>query len=466
MRIRLRTRVFVAAASVLAASIGVSALLSRRATLVEVREIKAVPAPLPFDELSSTVAASLRDAGPSAVTTALEAWERTHQRAVVLIASDSQRVVTASNATLATARIIDATADGTLSLEASSNGQVSAIEVQGIRPQDIRAADGTLLGRLYQLPLAGSNTELRQTHVTLPGWIVTTSATGLLALLVLFILSRHVLKPVGALTTAVQRMARGERDVRVEPAAVGDDEVGELAGAFNAMAARLAENERLRRQMVSDVAHELRSPVTNLRCTIEGMQDGLAPLTRANLDALYEETLLLQRLIADLQDLALAEAGGLELRREPVTMGDALRRAAASSSKDSGPSIHVEVQDPLPLVEADPHRLDQILRNLLHNAQRHTPADGRIDLRARGDGDGVRLEVADTGVGIAREHLPHVFDRFYRADRSRSRATGGAGLGLAIVRQLVTAHGGTIEAISDGEGTGATFVIRLPSGSP
>lgn len=461
MRISLRTRVFIAAAGVLAASIAVSALLSRRATLVEVREVRAAASAPRFDDIANAVAYELHDSGLANVTLLLQAWERNNQRGLILIAPDSLRVVTASNAALASARIIRATAEGALSLETSKGGQMSAIEVQGVRPHEIRAVDGTLAGRLYQVPLANRG-EPRQDGPAIPVWIVTTGATALLALLVLFTLSRHVLKPVNALTDAVRRMERGELDVRVDQASRSADEIGELSRAFNAMASRLTDNERLRRQLVSDVAHELRSPVTNLRCTLESLQDGLAPLDRAHLDALHEETLLLQRLISDLQELALADAGGLELQREPVIVADVLRRAAVAASKGGGPSLQVTVADDLPPIDADPHRLDQILRNLLTNALRHTPSDGRIEMRAHRHAGGVRIDISDTGSGITAEHLPHVFDRFYRADPSRSRATGGAGLGLAIVRQLVSAHGGTIDAASDGAGRGSTFIIRLP----
>ena len=466
MPIRLRTRVFVATAGVLAAAISLSALLSRRATLVEVREINAAPAALPFGDLASTIGVELGETSTNdatALATLLQAWERTHQRALILIAPDGQRVVAGSNPTLAAARIVRATPNGDLSLETVHGGQVSAIDVQGVRPHEIRAADRSLTGRLYQLPIAANAIDIAHDAPMVPIWIVTTSATALLALFVLFTLSKHVLKPVSALTDAVKRMERGELDVRVADATHSNDEIGELAHAFNAMASRLAETERLRRQMVSDVAHELRSPVTNLRCTLESLQDGLVPLDRAHLDVLHEETLLLQRLISDLQELALADAGGLDLQIEQVSIGDSLRRAAATVNAGAGASIHVTVEDGLSPIDADPGRLDQILRNLLNNAQRHTPMDGRIEISVHHDHGGVRIDVRDTGSGIAEAHLPHVFDRFYRADQSRSRITGGAGLGLAIVRHLVSTHGGTIEAQSDGAGRGATFVIRLPA---
>lgn len=281
------------------------------------------------------------------------------------------------------------------------------------------------------------------------------------ALVLTFALSRRILRPVGELTAAAGRMQRGELDVQVQ--ARGHDEIGELGRAFNAMAARLAETERLRRQMVSDVAHELRSPVTNLRCSLEAIQDGLVPADRANIDMLHEETLFLQRLISDLQELALAEAGRLQLHLGDVNVEEVIRRAAASMSKSPGAAIAIDAEAHLPEVRGDADRLEQVLRNLLSNARRHTPADGAITVSATRSGVGLRIAIRDTGSGISAEHLPHVFDRFYRADQSRARATGGAGLGLAIARQLVSAHGGTLAVSSEGTGSGATFTIDLPS---
>jgi two-component system sensor histidine kinase BaeS len=212
--------------------------------------------------------------------------------------------------------------------------------------------------------------------------------------------------------------------------------------------------------MIGDVAHELRSPVTNLRCSLEAMQDGLVAMDRDRIDILHSEALLLQRLIADLQDLAVADAGGLVIEKESVDLAEAVRHAAGVDS--AGAPVSVSIGADAARVTADAGRLDQMLRNIIGNARRHTPADGRIDVRAVRDGDHIRIDVADTGSGIPPEHLAHVFDRFYRADPSRDRATGGAGLGLAIVRRLAEAHGGTVTAASDGDGRGTTVTLSLP----
>jgi two-component system sensor histidine kinase BaeS len=201
--------------------------------------------------------------------------------------------------------------------------------------------------------------------------------------------------------------------------------------------------------------------VTNLRGVLESIQDGLAAPDRSRIDALHAETLLLQRLIGDLQDLALAESNGLSLRAERIDLDTVIRRAIGN---DDRPAVSVDLDADARFVQADAGRLEQMLRNLLSNARRHTPMDGRIDIRAVRNGAFVRVSVSDTGSGISAEHLPQVFDRFYRADPSRDRATGGAGLGLAIVRRLAEAHGGSATAVSPGLGLGATFSVELPAG--
>jgi two-component system sensor histidine kinase BaeS len=312
------------------------------------------------------------------------------------------------------------------------------------------------VGRVYVLPADAGGAVIREPLV--PAWIASTLVTAAVALLLAFALSGRILRPVSELTAAAHRMRQGDLEVRVAPR--GDDEVARLGRAFNEMAKRLGDTERTKRQMVGDVAHELRSPVTNLRCGLEAIQDGLVALHRDRIDALHSETLLLQRLIADLQDLALADAGGLALERQPVDVAEMVRRAAGADP--CGAPVTVSIDPGAAAVSADPSRLEQILRNLISNARRHTPDDGRIEIRARRDAGHVRIAVADTGCGIPAEHLPHVFDRFYRADPSRDRATGGAGLGLAIVRRLVEAHGGTVAAASEGVGRGTTVTISIP----
>jgi signal transduction histidine kinase len=290
-----------------------------------------------------------------------------------------------------------------------------------------------------------------------------TLIAGAAAVLIMLFLSGRIVRPVEELTEAAQRMEKGDLSVRV--AVESDDEIGRLAHAFNAMAGGLEQQEQLRRNMVGDVAHELRTPLTNLRGYLEAARDGLLVPDAAYVDSLYEETMLLNRLVADLQDLAQAEAGQVALARRPVAPAGIVEQAVAAlrpQADEKSLALGADLPPDLPQVVVDPERIGQVLRNLLSNAVAHTPRGGRINVSATA-GDGVvSVAVSDTGEGIPAEHLPYVFDRFYRADKSRARQTGGAGLGLAIVKQLVVAHGGTVSVASE-PGQGSTFTFTLPT---
>ena len=288
---------------------------------------------------------------------------------------------------------------------------------------------------------------------------------GAVAVVLAMVFARGILRPIGALTFAAQRMEQGDLSQRVR--VDSRDEIGQLAHAFNAMADGLARTDQLRRAMVTDVAHELRTPLTNLRGYLEAVRDGVTEPRPEVIDSLYEEAMLLSHLVDDLQDLTLSEAGQLTLRREPVALEGVLAAAAQAMqprAQDKGVDMLLESESGLPLVDADPQRVGQVVRNLLANALTHTPAGGAIHLGARHAGDVVTIDVRDTGSGIEPEHLPNVFERFYRGDASRTRATGGAGIGLAVVKQLVEAHGGEVAVIST-PGTGSRFSFTLPHAS-
>ncbi|NYS17757.1 HAMP domain-containing histidine kinase [Streptomyces sp. SJ1-7] len=304
----------------------------------------------------------------------------------------------------------------------------------------------------------------------------------------------RLVRPLHALTGAAQRMRDGEEHASVP--VPGDDEIGRLAAAFNDMSAHRARLEEQRKAMVSDVAHELRTPLSNIRGWLEAAQDGLADPDPAFVSSLLEEAVQLQHIIDDLQDLADADAGVLRLHPGPVRIGELLSQVAAAHqarAETAGVTLTVAAGTGADLVlRADPVRLRQAVGNLVSNAVRHTPAGGRVTLRAYGGGGAggesgetgsvagsdsgsdspsgsgsgeVVVEVADTGVGIPAGDLPYVFDRFWRAEKSRSRRTGGSGLGLAIVRKLAEAHGGTASATST-EGEGSAFTLRLPTADP
>lgn len=331
-------------------------------------------------------------------------------------------------------------------------------------PASAILAGGTRVGGLYLFavpaPATGENDFLANVNRAL---LIGVSVGALVAILLTVILFKRLLRPVAQLTAAVQRMEAGDLAARVE--VVSEDEVGRLAHAFNGLADSLTRQEQLRRNMVNDVAHELLTPLTNISGYLEAAQEGLIAPDAALVDNLHEETLLLRRLVDDLQELALAEAGQLRMQRQTVTV-DALIAQTAEALKPQadakGVAIRVELPADLPPVDADPGRIGQVLRNLLHNALTHTPTGGAITLSARLSAGFVAIRVRDTGAGIPSEHLPNVFERFYRADRSRARATGGAGLGLAIAKQLVMAHGGSV-TVESVVGQGSTFTFTLPS---
>jgi signal transduction histidine kinase len=264
-------------------------------------------------------------------------------------------------------------------------------------------------------------------------------------------------RTVGVLMDAADRVAGGDYATRVPEADAR--QLGRLTGAFNQMAERLQTNEDRRRELLADVAHELRTPLQVIRGTLEGMLDGLYPAEPKRLRPLLDETIVMARLLDDLRTLSMAEGGVLPLYRETVDPGaiaeDAVQ-AFRSMADEEGMTLEAHIVDAPTQIEADPVRLAEILTNLVANAVRHTPREGRVEVRVSREGDAAVFEVEDTGPGIPGDQLPVVFDRFVT-----SADTGGTGLGLAIAKRLVEAHGGSIEAISPATGgTKIRFVIR------
>jgi len=320
------------------------------------------------------------------------------------------------------------------------------------------------VGTLYVEPIraagsSGSDLFLDPVNRAL---IFIAAGAGLLAVLLLAGLARRILAPVEALTKAAQTMEAGDLSRRVE--VTSHDEIGVLAHAFNRMADGLAHLEGLRRQMVTDISHELRTPLSNIRGYIEALRDGVLQSDPRIIESVYEEVMLLQGLVDDLQELSLAEAGQLRLERRSLAVDEAVEKAVvAARPRAQARQVSLSSKCPknLPPVDADPQRIGQVLRNLLDNAMTHTPPGGKIEITAGSMEHGVEIRIRDEGSGITPEDLPFIFERFYRADKSRARATGGAGLGLAIVKQVIEAHGGTIRVESTA-GRGTTFFITLP----
>ncbi len=285
---------------------------------------------------------------------------------------------------------------------------------------------------------------------------------AVLALALGLLLARTLTQPIRELTAATEAVAQGELEQRVPVRS--RDELGDLAQSFNQMSSDLAKAQALRQQMTADIAHELRTPLSVILSHVDAIEEGVLPPTPETMHIIREETAQLSRLVEDLRTLSRADAGELSMTMVMTGPYQLLNKAAASHrplAAEKGIELEIEAEEGLPEVGVDPDRIGQVLDNLLSNALHHTPQGGTIRLSARALDRGVELRVADNGPGIAPETLPHVFERFYRADSARGRDLGGSGLGLAIARSIVESHGGHIHAESE-LGEGAAFIIWLP----
>lgn len=301
--------------------------------------------------------------------------------------------------------------------------------------------------------------------------IATTAATFSAIVVSLFI-SRQVTGPIRAVRTASQRIADGHYHERVPlpniqtPAEA--DELEQLALSFNQMAVNLEQTETLRRQLIGDVAHELRTPLTTLKGTAEALLDGVLPPNAETFQGIYREADRMQRLVADLQELSRVEAGAYPLHRQSVSIAEIIGIVSARLARqfeEKGVALSTHTPTVLPDIQGDEDRLTQVLTNLIGNALQYTPGGGQVTVTAHRVGGEIRVAVKDDGIGIPAEDLPHLFDRFYRVDKSRSRAGGGSGIGLTIAKHLVEAHGGRIWVESVGAGQGSAFTFSLPIGA-
>jgi histidine kinase len=286
----------------------------------------------------------------------------------------------------------------------------------------------------------------------------------IVAILLSIYLSRSVVAPLQAMSSATQRISEGRYEERVH--VDGEDELAQLARRFNQMAEKLSETESMRRRLIGDVSHELRTPLTAIKGSMEGLIDGILPATKETYQEIHVEADRLNRLVDDLQELSRVESRAYSLDVKSVGVSSLVqtvikRLANQAESKHIG--LNVQVAPHLPQVLADEDRALQVLTNLIGNALQYTPEGGQVSLAAQLMGDQVQISVRDNGAGIPAEHLAHIFDRFYRVDKSRSRqAGGGSGIGLTIARALVEAQSGRIWAESAGDGQGSTFYFTLP----
>ncbi|MDD4335631.1 MAG: ATP-binding protein [Desulfotomaculaceae bacterium] len=285
---------------------------------------------------------------------------------------------------------------------------------------------------------------------------------AIIALILGMLVSRHLTRPLAMLTTAASRLARREFGCRV-PVVTGD-EIGELAKSFNFMADNIEKNERLRRNLIADIAHELRTPLSILRGNLELLQEGIIKPSPEITISLHDEVVRVSRLVNELQDLSLADAGELRLARRSVSADELVEKASllfSSEAKQKNVNFLIDVQSGMPEVYSDPDRIGQVMLNFLKNALFYTESGGTVKLSAFIKDDEVIFSVQDTGIGMAPEEMAHIFERFYRSEQSRHRAGGGAGLGLAISKGIVEAHDGKIWAESK-VNEGSKFSFSVP----
>jgi signal transduction histidine kinase len=323
-----------------------------------------------------------------------------------------------------------------------------------------------IIGTIYITPISSAEVDISSVQIVFGAigrfFIWGGLVAVVIALIITFFLSRRILAPVKSLTLATKRLGQGDFSQRVQ--SKDRSEVGELAQTFNSMADDLEQAERLKRNMVADVAHELRTPLSNIRGYLEAVRDGVIKPDVDTVRSLDEEATLLSRLVDDLQELSLAEAGELKLVYQPSDISELITQTVAlvqAQAVTRGVSLSIDVTDKLPPANFDSYRISQVVRNLLENAVVHTAKGDAITVAVRRKDNYLQVSVTDTGEGISAKDLPNIFERFYRVDKSRARATGGSGLGLTIAKRLVEAHGGEIEVRSE-PGKGSCFIFTLP----
>ena len=323
----------------------------------------------------------------------------------------------------------------------------------GVGP-GIRGGPGIMMGVLEQAFLNAFRNSL---------WLAALMAI-LVAVVLGLVFSRIVASPIKQLTLSAKSVANGDFSQRVQQKS--RDEVGELSSAFNSMAEQLEKKEQNRRQLLADIAHELRTPLSIIQGNLEAWLDGVITPTPEHIATAYDEAILLSRLITDLRDLSLAESGHLKLSQSATSVGSLISAEVSSietRTKEKQIVVSSEIPSTLPRVFVDSDRIRQVLHNLIDNALRYTPTGGRINIEAHSGSSGwVTVRVSDSGSGISPEDLPHIFNHFYKADKSRQRGYGGSGIGLAIVKQLVETHGGKVWVESE-VGKGSAFSFSLPA---
>ncbi len=360
-------------------------------------------------------------------------------------------------------RIILAQADGTVVVDTAGTLTGSQLQTDDLARGAPIIAGGQRIGTLIITPLdipatpAGDFLSAVNRSALLAG-----IAAGSVALILGSVLFVQIIRPLRRLSTAAQGIATGDLSQRVQLSS--HDEISQVSATFNHMAETLQRYAAERRNMMGDIAHDLRTPLSIIQSNLEAMLDGVLPATPEELSSLHQETLHLNRLITDLRTLSLAESGQLHLQKQTVEPGSLVQQVSDRmhlSAEEKNITLETDIASDLPQVQADPERLMQVMTNLVDNAIRYNTKGSRVIVAARPAKECIELSVSDNGPGIPTEDIPHLFERFWRAEKSRNRATGGSGLGLAIVKQLVEAHHGQVQVESQ-PGSGTRFTVHLP----
>ena len=340
----------------------------------------------------------------------------------------------------------------------SANDELPDLETMGLTQEEIEALEFLEANDTFE------KVSLRASRKIFPIAVTTVTVITVTAAIIAGMwMSRRLTKPLDSLQIAARAIGENNLSYRVDIS--GTEEMVEVGTTFNLMANQLEQAETMRRNLLADVAHELRHPVHVLQGNLQAILDDVYPLEKAEIARLFEQTRHLSVLVNDLHLLAQAEADQLPLHKQPVDIGALVKETAVSFrslATENGVELQVELLGSMPIVTVDADRMRQIVNNLLTNALHHTLANGQIMVSVEQVDATLQIRFKDNGSGIAAEDLPHLFDRFYRVDSSRSREQGGTGLGLAIVRAIVETHGGSVTAVSNGIGQGSTFTLQLP----
>lgn len=474
-RIRLRTRIFLTLLGTMILAVLLVSVLARRGTENEFNRFLARNFQRDQAVIAQLLEEQLRQGGVGDAQQLAEMVGEVYHVPVTIVDENGQilvashpgdvgQVVTLDNQGLDNQEKRPFSPHDPIQYRLDSNGHIQ------FTPPEIPAGAFRAPGRGFQVGTPSTpNSDNQQTFIGSLNRFFWTIALGavLIAGVAGLWLAQRILQPVQALTVAAHKMAEGDLGQRVN--VTNQDELGELSRSFNHMASGLQKQETLRRNMVSDIAHELRTPLSNIRGYLEALQDGILEADEVTINSLHEESLLLNHLIEDLQELSLAEAGQLRLEPHVCDVGSLAAQAVQSvqlAAAEKEITLVLDLPAALPEAWADAERVLQILRNLLQNAVAYTPQGGTVTTTAvcatsPAAPPTIEVAIRHTGPGIAPEHLSHLFDRFYRADKSRNRATGGTGLGLAITKALLDLQNGRIWVTST-LGEGSTFTFSLP----